>query len=78
MLYGYEAMSVVLAAIHAAGDSGDNRQAVIGRFFATHDRNSVLGVYSMQPSGETTLSRYAIDRVVKGTPAFWHAFDAPR
>jgi branched-chain amino acid transport system substrate-binding protein len=78
VLYGYEAMSVVLAAIHAAGDSGDDRQAVIGRFFATHDRNSVLGVYSMRPSGETTLSRYAIDRVVKGAPAFWRAFDAPR
>ena len=55
-LYGYEAMSVVLASIRAAGTHGDERQAVIGRFFATHDRHSVLGAYSMQPNGETTLS----------------------
>jgi branched-chain amino acid transport system substrate-binding protein len=77
VLYGYEAMSVVLAAIRAAGNSGDDRQAVIERFLATHDRRSVLGVYSIQPSGETTLSSYAIDRVVKGSPVFWRAFDAP-
>jgi branched-chain amino acid transport system substrate-binding protein len=77
VLYGYEAMSVVLAAIRSAGERGDNRQAVIDRFFATHDRVSVLGVYSMQPSGETTLSSYAIDRVAKGEPVDWRAFRAP-
>jgi branched-chain amino acid transport system substrate-binding protein len=75
VLYGYEAMSVVLAAIRSAGSRGDDRQAVIDRFFATRDRHSVLGVYSMQPSGETTLSDYAIDRVVNGAPVFWRAFD---
>jgi branched-chain amino acid transport system substrate-binding protein len=75
VLYGYEAMSVVLSAIRSAGANGDDRQAVIDKFFATHDRHSVLGVYSMQPSGETTLSEYAIDRVVNGAPVFWHAFN---
>jgi len=78
VLYGYEAMSAVLAAIRMAGDRGDDRQAVIDKLFATHDRSSVLGVYSMQPSGETTLSSYAIDKVVKGAPVFWRAFNAPR
>lgn len=77
VLYGYEAMSVVLAAIRAAGNSGDHRQAVIDKLLATHDRRSMLGVYSMQPNGETTLSSYAIDRVVKGTPVFWRAFNTP-
>jgi branched-chain amino acid transport system substrate-binding protein len=77
-LYGYEAMSVTLASIRAAGPRGDDRQAVIGRFFATHDRPSVLGVYSMQPNGETTLSAYAIDRLVGGAPVFWRAFDTSR
>lgn len=77
-LYGYEAMSVVLAAIRSAGANGDDRQAVIDRFFATHDRHSVLGVYSIQPSGETTLSDYAIDRVVNGAPVFWRVFDTSR
>ncbi len=74
-LYGYETMSVVLASIRAAADSGDDRQAVIDKFFATHERNSVLGAYSMQPNGETTLSTYAIDRVMNGAPVFWRAFD---
>ncbi len=74
-LYGYEAMSVVLAAIRAAGNSGDDREAVIDKFFATHDRHSVLGVYSILPSGETTLSSYAIDRVAHGAPVFWRAFN---
>jgi branched-chain amino acid transport system substrate-binding protein len=74
-LYGYEAMSVVLAAIRAAGGSGDDRQAVIDKFFATHDRHSVLGVYSILSSGETTLSSYAIDRVEHGAPVFWRAFN---
>lgn len=76
-LYGYEAMSVVLAAIRAAGSDGDNRRAVIDRFFATRDRHSVLGVYSMRPNGETTLSSYAIDRVVHGASVFWRAFNTP-
>jgi branched-chain amino acid transport system substrate-binding protein len=77
VLYGYEAMSVVLAAIRAAGAHGDDRRSVIDRFFATRNRDSALGAYSIRPSGETTLSRYAIDRVVKGEPVFWRAFDAP-
>jgi branched-chain amino acid transport system substrate-binding protein len=75
VLYGYEAMSVVLASIRAAAENGDDRQAVIDKFFATHERHSVLGVYSMQPNGETTLSTYAIDRVANGASVFWRAFD---
>jgi branched-chain amino acid transport system substrate-binding protein len=77
VLYGYETMSVVLAAIRDAGAHGDDRQAVIDELLNTHDRHSVLGVYSIQPSGETTLSTYAIDRMVHGAPVFWRAFQAP-
>ncbi len=72
-LYGYEAMSVVLAAIRAAGDHGNDRQAVIDRFFATRNRPSVLGRYSMQASGETTLSRFGVDRVRGGQAVFYRA-----
>lgn len=74
VLYGYETMSVVLAAIRAAGSRGDQRQAVIDRFLATHDRSSVLGSYSIRPNGETTLSSYGIDRVAHGEAVFWRAF----
>jgi len=75
-LYGYEAMSVVLDAIRRAGDRGNDRQTVIDRFFATRDRASVLGRYSVLASGETTLTRYAVDRVSDGREVFYRAFDA--
>lgn len=77
VLYGYEAMSVVLAAIRDAGSHGDDRQAVIDKLLTTHGRQSVLGDYSIRPNGETTLSDYAIDRIVRGMAVYWRAFHAP-
>jgi branched-chain amino acid transport system substrate-binding protein len=74
-LYGYEAMSVVLQSIRNAGSHGNNKQAVIGQFFSIHDRASVLGRYSIQPSGDTTLSGYGVDRVAAGQLVFWRAFN---
>ncbi|HST34379.1 MAG TPA: branched-chain amino acid ABC transporter substrate-binding protein [Solirubrobacteraceae bacterium] len=74
-LYGYETMSVVLDAIRRAADRGNDRQTVIDRFFQTKDRHSVLGTYSVLASGETTLSRYGVDRVSDGRAVFYRAFD---
>ena len=74
-LYGFEAMSVVLDAIRRAGARGNDRQSVIDSFFATRNRDSVLGRYSMQPDGETTLSRYGSDSVVDGHARFYRAFE---
>ena len=71
VLYGYEAMGVVLAAIKAAGHNGDDREAVIEAVFKMHDRRSVIGAYSVLASGETTLTRYGVDRVRHGRTAFW-------
>jgi branched-chain amino acid transport system substrate-binding protein len=72
-LYGYEAMSVVLAAVRRAGAHGNDRQAVIDALFATADRDSVLGRYSVRADGETTLTRYAIDRVADGRAQYVRA-----
>jgi branched-chain amino acid transport system substrate-binding protein len=74
-LDGYEAMSAVLLAIRRAGSHGNKRQAVIDRFFAIKDRDSVLGRYSIQASGDTTLSRYGVDRVVGGRLVFYRVFE---
>ncbi len=74
-LYGYEAMSVVLDAIRAAGQHGNDRQSVIDQFFAVRNRDSVLGRYSIEADGETTLSRYGVDQVVNGKPVFYRALD---
>ena len=57
---GYEAMSVVLDAIRrGAGD----RAAMIEAFRATRDRDSVLGRYSIDENGDTTLSTYGVLRI---------------
>jgi branched-chain amino acid transport system substrate-binding protein len=74
-LYGFESMSVVLDAIRRAGAQGNSRQVVIERFFQTKDRDSVLGRYSVQDNGETTLSRYGVDRVAGGSAVFYRAFE---
>ncbi|HUA75655.1 MAG TPA: branched-chain amino acid ABC transporter substrate-binding protein [Solirubrobacteraceae bacterium] len=74
-LYGYEAMSVVLDAIRRAGRRGNDRPTVIERFFQTHDRDSVLGRYTVLPSGETTLARYGTDRVSGGRARFFRAIE---
>jgi branched-chain amino acid transport system substrate-binding protein len=76
-LYGFEAMSAVLAAIRNAGARGNNRQAVIDAFFAMRDRNSVLGRYSVGAEGETTPARYGVDRVVNGRLAPWRVVAVP-
>ncbi len=54
--YGYEAMASVLDAIERADDPLD-RKSVIDAYFATGDRDSVLGVYSIDEAGDTTLDR---------------------
>src|SRR5262245_9528461 len=69
-IYGYEAMKVALLAIQNAGDKGNNRQAVIDAFFKIKDRDSVLGKYSIDENGDTTLSDYGADRVQDGKLVF--------
>jgi branched-chain amino acid transport system substrate-binding protein len=68
--YGYEAMAVVLDSIERAGDSGNDRDAVIDAFLDTTDRRSILGTYSIDDVGNTTLNRLAGYRVVDGHPRF--------
>jgi branched-chain amino acid transport system substrate-binding protein len=77
-LYGYEAMKLVLDAIRSAGARGNDRQTVIDRVFATKRRNSVLGRYSVEADGESTLSSYGVDRVSDGRPVFYRAIDVGR
>jgi branched-chain amino acid transport system substrate-binding protein len=54
--YGYEAMAVILDAIDRASDPTD-RDAVVDAFFATRDRDSILGTYSIAENGETTFDQ---------------------
>ena len=76
--YGYEAMAVVLDSIRRAGDSGDDRDSVVNAFFDTTNRRSILGTYSIDEVGDTTLNRLAGYRVVHGRPEFTTALAAPQ
>jgi branched-chain amino acid transport system substrate-binding protein len=69
-IYGYEAMSVVLQAIQNAGDKGNDRQAVIDAFYKIKDRDSVLGKYSIDENGDTTLTDYGGNRIEGGKLVF--------
>jgi branched-chain amino acid transport system substrate-binding protein len=62
-LQAYEAASAVLHAIRAAGEKGNDRRAVAKAFFAIRNRESVLGQYSIDRFGDTSLSRYAGNRI---------------
>jgi len=76
-LYGYETMSLALDAIKRAGANGNNRQDVVNALFATKNRASVLGTYSIDQNGDTSITDYGLykvengeikfDQVVKGT-----------
>jgi branched-chain amino acid transport system substrate-binding protein len=75
-IYGYEAMSVVLDAIARAGTS--DRAAVVAAFRATRDRDSVLGRYSIDANGDTTLSTYGVLRVSRGRLVYDRTIDSSR
>lgn len=69
-IYGYEAMSLGLDAIKRAGANGNNRQDVINQLFATKDRQSVLGTYSIDKNGDTTVTDYGLYKVKNGQIVF--------
>ena len=69
-IYGFEAMSAVLEALKSAGEKANNRGAVIEAFFATKNRESALGTYSIDDNGDTTLTDYGAYRVEGGSLVF--------
>ena len=69
-IYGYEAMKDALLSIQNAGDKGNDKSAVIDQFFQIKDRDSVLGKYSIDENGDTTLSDYGGNLVKGGALVF--------
>src|SRR4051812_14018997 len=67
-IYGYEAMPLPLDAIERSktGEKADIIKAV----FSTKDRQSVLGTYSIDKNGDTTLTDYGIYTVKDGELVF--------
>jgi branched-chain amino acid transport system substrate-binding protein len=67
-IYGYEAMKLGLDAI-ARSKTGDKAD-IIKALFSTKDRQSVLGTYSIDENGDTTLTDYGVYGVKNGELAF--------
>jgi len=67
-IYGYEAMKLALDAIERSktGEKAD----IVKALFATKDRASVLGNYSIDKNGDTTLTDYGAYGVVNGELKF--------
>jgi branched-chain amino acid transport system substrate-binding protein len=67
-IYGYEAMNLALDAIERSGDG--SKENVIKALFDTKDRESVLGTYSIDENGDTTLTDYGLYTVSGGELQF--------
>jgi branched-chain amino acid transport system substrate-binding protein len=70
-IYGYEAMSLTLDAIERAAAEGKvDKAAVTEQLFATKDRASALGTYSIDEDGDTTLTDYGSYAIKGGQLVF--------
>lgn len=77
-IYGYEAMSLLLSAISRASDHGSRavwRSKVLDEIFDTRARQSVLGTYSIDQDGDTTVRRYGVYKIVAGRLEYWKAIE---
>jgi branched-chain amino acid transport system substrate-binding protein len=73
-ILGYEAMSLMLSAITRATNHGTApamRSKVRAAIFDTRNRRSVLGTYSIDANGDTTLRRYGVYTVADGQLTLW-------
>jgi branched-chain amino acid transport system substrate-binding protein len=77
-IYGYETMSLMLDAIKraTAGGVSADRAKVIAAIYATRDRQSVLGTYSIDSNGDTTLTDYGSYKVKAGQLVFFKTIRA--
>jgi branched-chain amino acid transport system substrate-binding protein len=68
--YAYEAANVMLDAIERASDDAGgevpDREAVVEQIFATEDFEGVLGTWSFDEDGDTSLTELSIQRVENG------------
>jgi branched-chain amino acid transport system substrate-binding protein len=67
-IYGYEAMRLALDAIQRSGTG--NKEDITKALFDTKDRESVLGTYSIDENGDTTLTDYGVYSIDGGELKF--------
>jgi branched-chain amino acid transport system substrate-binding protein len=67
-IYGYEAMRLALDSIERSGTG--EKADILGALFDTTDRESVLGTYSIDENGDTTLTDYGVYTIDGGELVF--------
>ena len=67
-------MALMLHSIERASAGGGQvtRKRVVAALFSTRNRASVLGTYSIDRNGDTTLREYGLYKIVRRK---WLAFD---
>ena len=77
-IYGYECMKLLLDSITKASANGTksvSRQDVVNAVFATRNRSSVLGTYSIDSEGDTSITKYGLYHIVGGKLTFDRVVD---
>lgn len=73
-IFGYEAMNVMLEAISAASDDGRRtleRGEVAAHVLGTRHAHTVLGSYSIDRQGDSSIDRLAVYRLSGGHLVYW-------
>jgi branched-chain amino acid transport system substrate-binding protein len=78
--YAYEAANVMLDAIERASEEAGgevpDREAVVEQIFATKDYEGVLGTWSFDEDGDTSLTELSVQRVEDGAFVYQRTIDA--
>jgi branched-chain amino acid transport system substrate-binding protein len=69
-IYGYEGMSLILDALKRAGDKANDRSAVNDALHSVKNKKSVLGTYSIDKNGDTSLTDYGLYTIKDGALTF--------
>lgn len=65
-IFGYEAMAGLLAVLREAGAGANSRSTVVKDFFGLRNRQSVLGTYSIDANGDTSIAPFMFGRLQGG------------
>ena len=65
-IFGYEGMLAVLSVLKKAGTSANSRGFVVHAFLTLHRPDSVLGPYSINANGDTSIAPFVILRLHGG------------
>ncbi len=75
-IYGFEAMSLAMDAI--ARSKTGKKDDIVKALFATKDRDSPLGTYSIDENGDTTLTDYGVYKIEGGQQVFLETVKAEK